>query len=119
MTNLHHINSKPAATDRVAAQSAARRVEAPESRLVQPTAFDLTLARRLVLKCESSAASGKAWALILSRRMQDQRPLSPAAVSVGSRICDGIELAARELKDTASRLAGLFDEQQVDKHCRT
>jgi hypothetical protein len=56
-------------------------------------AFDLTLARRLVLQCESSAASGKAWALILSRRLQDPKPISDSALSVASRICDEIELA--------------------------
>jgi hypothetical protein len=79
-----------------------------------PPSFDLTLARRLVLQCESSAASAKAWALILSRRLQDKRPLSHAALSVASRICDEIELAARELKDTASRLADMFERELAD-----
>jgi hypothetical protein len=51
----------------------------PELRSVQaPASLDLTLARRLVLQCESSAASAKAWALVLSRRLQDKKPLSPA-----------------------------------------
>jgi hypothetical protein len=105
MTDLHHSNSKPAATDRGAAQAAARRVEAPELRLVQPPAFDLTLARRLVLQCESSPARGKAWALILSRRLQDTKPISDAAREVACRIADEIELCARDLKELAEKLA--------------
>jgi hypothetical protein len=61
----------------------------PELRSVQaPVGLDLALARRLVLQFESSAASGRAWALILSRRLQDPKPISDSALSVASRICD-------------------------------
>jgi hypothetical protein len=78
----------------------------PELRSVQAlVGLDLTLARRLVLKCESSASSGRAWALILSRRLQDTKPISDAAREVACRIADEIELCARDLKELAEKLA--------------
>jgi hypothetical protein len=51
----------------------AHSIHTSELRSVQaPAAFDLGLARRLVLRCESEAASAKSWAAILSGRLQSQ-----------------------------------------------
>jgi hypothetical protein len=48
----------------------------------RPLPFDLGLARRLVLRCESEAASAKSWAAILSSRLQSPKPITDAAMDV-------------------------------------
>jgi hypothetical protein len=64
----------------------------PELRSVQAPvslpAFDVGLARRLVLRCESKAASVKSWAAILSSRLPSQKPITDAARDVACRIAD-------------------------------
>ena len=46
------------------------------------TAPELARARRLALKCESIAASGRSWAVILAGRLQPPKPMTPQAVEV-------------------------------------
>ena len=43
---------------------------------------DLVRARRLALKCETIAAAGKSWSVILAGRLGSQKPMSPQAVEV-------------------------------------
>ena len=43
---------------------------------------DLVRARRLTLKCETVAAAGKSWAIILAGRLGSQKPMTPQAVEV-------------------------------------
>jgi hypothetical protein len=68
--------------------------------------FDLGLARRLVLRCASEAASAKSWAPTLSSRLQAQKPITDATRDVTCRIADEIEPTAPDLKALAERLDG-------------
>jgi hypothetical protein len=43
---------------------------------------DVVRARRLALKCESIAAAGKSWAIVLAGRLGSQKPMTPQAVEV-------------------------------------
>ena len=43
---------------------------------------DLERARRLAHKCESIAASGRGWALILAGRLTSQKPMTQPALEV-------------------------------------
>jgi len=44
--------------------------------------LDLVRARRLALKCETVAAAGKSWAVILAGRLGSHKPMSPQAIEV-------------------------------------
>ena len=43
---------------------------------------DLVRARRLALKCETIAAAGKSWSVILAGRLGSQKPMSPQAIEM-------------------------------------
>jgi hypothetical protein len=58
---------------------------------------DLIRARRLAVKCESIAAAGKSWAIILAGRLGSQKPMTPAATDVAVSM-------AREIADAADLL---------------
>jgi hypothetical protein len=56
--------------------------------------LDQVRARRLALKCESVATSGRSWAAILAARLDSRRPLTKEAVEV-------MEPMARSIADDA------------------
>jgi hypothetical protein len=68
------------------------------------TAPELARARRLALKCESIAASGRSWAVILAGRLQSSKPITPQAVEVAIGMVRGIANDADLLHATAMTL---------------
>ena len=66
--------------------------------------LDQARARRLALKCESIAAAGKSWAIILAGRLGSQKPMTPAAADVAIDIAREIANAADLLHATSQAL---------------
>ena len=60
--------------------------------------------RRLALRCESIAAAGKSWAVILAGRLGTPRPMTPAAVDAAVRMVREIADAADLLHATSQAL---------------
>jgi hypothetical protein len=59
---------------------------------INTTPLDLGLerARRLAHKCETVAASGRSWAVILAGRLQSSKPMTPQAIEVAINITRSI-----------------------------
>ena len=55
-----------------------------------PLNLDLARARRLAIKCETVAASGRSWAGILASRLGSQKPMTPQAIEVAIGIAHTI-----------------------------
>ena len=75
-----------------------------EGRAAAPIPFDPDHARRLALRCESIAAAGKSWAIILAGRLGTPRPMTPAAVDVAAGMVREIANAADLLHATSQVL---------------
>ena len=66
--------------------------------------LDLTRARRLALKCESIATSGRGWSVILAGRLGSQKPMTRQATEVAIGMVRGIANDADLLHATAMTL---------------
>ena len=69
-----------------------------------PLSLDLTRARRLALKCESIATSGRGWAVILAGRLGSHKTMTRQATEVAIGMVRGIANDADLLHATAMTL---------------
>jgi hypothetical protein len=75
--------------------------------------LDLVRARRLALKCETVAAAGKSWAVILAGRLGSPKPMTPQAVEVAINMAHQIANDADLQHATAMTLLATLRAQRV------
>jgi hypothetical protein len=76
------------------------------------TAPELARARRLALKCESIATSGRNWSVILAGRLGSQKPMTQPALEVAIGTVRGIANDADLLHATAMTLLATLRAQR-------
>jgi hypothetical protein len=73
------------------------------------TTIDVMRARRLALKCESSASAARSWAGILHGRLSSSRPMSDLTTSTAASIITELLISADDMRQTAIALATVLD----------